>query len=326
MMKESSENLKHMRTTWGLLGLLLVAGGIYLWRYYGQEGATYGSAANFAIADTSQISRVVLTRMVHGEAKQQIDLTRGADQAWTVNYQYPAFKPRVTRMLAVMHLMQVRERLTEQGQHSAQSILATQHIQLDAFDQEELVRSYMIGTQTSDAKGTVMKLRQVDEAFVMELPGFQGYLNAYFPLELNFWRENRLAIIDAAQLASFEITYADSTKQPLRFQQDATGLLPVFEEADTAKVKAYVSQFEGALYAETFATGAFPGQLPALKEKAPDVQIAINYLHAPPSIIHLYTRPDNPNNYFAWIAGDSELLTVQHFVIDPFLKTPQDFR
>ena len=33
----------------------------------------------------------------------------------------------------------------------------------------------------------------------------------------------------------------------------------------------------------------------------------------------LYVRPDNANNYFGWIEGEDELITVQQFVFGPFL-------
>lgn len=315
-----------MRLIWWLAGALLVGVIIYISLDIFRPGSTFSREADFAVEDTSAVSRVVLTRMVQGEARYQIDLRRTAGNAWQLNGEYPAFSPRVTQMLGVMHLLQVRERLAGQGQRTAQEILKTQHIRMDAFDGETPLKTYLIGTQTSDGKGTVMKMLNADEAFVVEVPGFQGYVNAYFPMSKALWRENKLADIEATRLQRINVSYRDSLKEHLEFIRNAQGLQATFEDGDSTKQADYLAQFQGTMYAETFATEEYPGLLEKLKESPADVIIYLQYTDQREQEIHLYERAENPNNFFCWTTGSEELLTVQHFVIDPYLQEPKDLQ
>ncbi|MEO1588697.1 MAG: hypothetical protein AAFS00_15515, partial [Bacteroidota bacterium] len=55
-----------------------------------------------------------------------------------------------------------------------------------------------------------------------------------------------------------------------------------------------------------------------------DREIHVRYKDGTSRDIYMYVREENPNNFFAWIEGEPELITVQHFVIDKFLKKKSD--
>ncbi|GAB4419047.1 MAG: hypothetical protein OHK0039_31090 [Bacteroidia bacterium] len=297
----------------------------YLLFFRGQWGSSYtASETRFAIADTAAIARVVLTQTVQGEARTRIQLDRQPDgDTWLLDGQYPAFRPRVAQLLKALHLVQVRERLYDQGLVSAERILRTMHTRIEVYDHDgRLMQDIYMGTPTKDAKGTLMQRAEARTPYIVELPGLQGYVNASFPLEQVVWRENLLFRARRDQLAMVSVSYADAARSFVLTRDTTTGawLLGGAETPpDSARLAGYLDRFTGAVYAETFATDRYPGMIDKLRTRQPDIVFSVATQQGALRRIVLFTRDDNPNNLFGWVEGSDELLTIQHFVFDKYL-------
>lgn len=314
-----------MRNTLILALLLAALLGIYFGFIYNPSGASFapGDAA-FAVEDTADVYGLVLTQYREGEAGQQVRLERQPDGDWRYNGSYPAMRPRVSNLLQVMSRLEVREVINEAAQANANRFFATIHTRVDAYDQDgDLLLSYDVGSETPNAKGTLMRMRDSETPYVVELPGLQGYVKAAYSLDPHFWRANRLFDANLGRLLRFSVLYREPERSfTLERVNDSTfALAGPGKAADPKRLSQYLSRFEGQVYGETFAEERFPGRRQKLAALDPDIRIVANYRDGSERSLVLYDRDDNPNSLFGWLESENELLTIQHFVIDPFLRT-----
>ncbi len=314
-----------MRNTWVLLAILLALATIYFIFIHGEDTASlYKREIDFAVADTAAIERIVLTRVAEGTEVQQLILERQSQGGWRLNKEYTASQPSVHSLLKTIHLLRVRETLTEAGKEAGKKLLDHKHTRIDIYHKRKLIKSYKVGTEGKGGKGTLMMLDKAQNPYVLEIPGFQGYLNSRYSMELDTWRENLLFDGALVKIKAISINY--NNLQPsvrlFRHTQGAKWQLKGGETwLDSLTLSNYLDNFVGKVFAETFASNRYPEKLDELKLKLADVMLTINYFSGEERKINMYKRPENPNNYFGWIEGTNELLTIQRFVIDKYLIT-----
>ncbi|MEM7658220.1 MAG: hypothetical protein AAF399_18985 [Bacteroidota bacterium] len=317
-----------MKQTLTLLGALLLLGVGYGVFVYDRDGSSLRQEdIAFAIEDTASIERIQLTRLEKGKPVINIDLKREADGSWLINDQYPVIQPKMDQMLKVLHLVHLKEVLVGEGIQSAEKILRTLHTRVEVYDQQGIVKTYLIGTETKDATGTLVKLADAQAPYIVEMPGLQGYINASFPLEADLYRENLLFPARLSNLQRISVTYPQESDASFTLERSGDNwLLAGTEQAPNDQaLQAYLGLFQGKIYAETFATEDFPGKKEALSEQTPDVFLNLSYLDGQERNVVLFARTENLNNYFGWVEGEPELLTIQRFVIDKFLRSKADF-
>ncbi|MCB0852270.1 MAG: hypothetical protein KDD63_08620, partial [Bacteroidetes bacterium] len=147
-------------------------------------------------------------------------------------------------------------------------------------------------------------------------------VNSRFAIDPKVWRENLLFVANPDKIKSVSITYPDPDRSFQLIRESAEDNWRLFaseSKLDEGQLNAYLENFKGQINAESFATNDFPGKLEELKGQAPDVIFSVSYFDMEPRTIYLFEREDNRNNFFGWVEGDEELLTIQHFVFDKFL-------
>lgn len=319
-----------MRNLIILLGLIGVGAVAYFGFIFEKDGTSLHPAEiNFSISDTAAIQSITMTRVVKGEEKQQISLERQANSTWMLNDQYPAFTPRLRNLLKALHVMQVQKVLPDPGLKSGKRLINVMHTRVEVRLKGGGRKTYLVGTQTKDATGTLMQLADAETPFVVEIPGLQGYLNTYFPMGFDLWRENLLFQGQQDFITRISIQYASNPASGFVLQRgdlpDEWAVAGVEVAPSPEALQAYLFQYKGPVYAESFAAQRFPDVLERLKAQTPDITMELRYEDGPARRFFLFYRDDNPNNYFAYIEGKDELLTVQKYVIDQYLAESGDF-
>ena len=313
-----------MRNTLLLLLLLAVLLASYLLFFSKGRSSLNIDETHFAVEDTAIIHKFRLVRMVDGQSKAELILEKNEDQNWMVNGEYPAFQPRINQLLALLMHLKVKETLIDQGLNTAKKLLARRHTRVEISSQSDIIKTIEVGTATKDYKGTLMRLYGADTPYIVERPGLQGFLNSYFSLEEENWRSNLLfdAYLKQIQAISFE-NLTDTTRSWRIYRTDSEASwqwMGGHSKPDLEEIRNYLDLFQGPVYAESFAAKRFPDAFDQLKHRPVDMKFSVDYFAKPSIRILLFRREDNPNNYFGWIEGKDELLTIQTFVIDKFLS------
>jgi hypothetical protein len=322
-----------MKKTLLLLGLLVGLAAIYFFFIFDrQDSSLCKESIEFAVQDTDIIERIAMRRVVNGEELENIILDRQTEKDWTFNGGYNALELRVETLTEAIRLLSVRRTLSDASSEKALSLLDQNHIQVEIFGKEGLIRAYQVGPQTKDFKGTVMLMTGDMPMWcdaspqVVHLPGATGYLNSRFTMEFEQWLENLIFDARKEELSSIQVDCQDvESTFSLQKQNEAWSLAGEEGEVNMAAVDAYLSLFDGKKYAESFAGKNYPTLMDSLKNRTADIVFSLEYQDGNSRKIHLYERPENLNNFFAWVEGEEQLITIQHFVFDPFLKKKNEF-
>ncbi len=313
-MKSSRNNL--------FLFLLLIILGLTAWYLLRNGAKSSFKDGEFAVSDTASITRIMMTPMQKGKSNSPLILEKNTEGKWILNGQYPVLEPQLHYFFKTLAQLKVKEKFKDKGNESAIKALNDFHLNVEIFAGSSRIKAYQLGHEFKTHDGSIMRLQNADAAYVVSVPGYKGYLNARFPLELDAWRENVLFEAKPEKLVSVTVTHHWKPELSFSFKRDNINSSWTLNQnpAPSELVNQYFSAFRGKVYAESFAEAKFPGKKAELEALPhPDIELTLNDSDGKIRTIHLFLRQDNKNNYFGWIEGNNQLLTIQHFVIDRFL-------
>lgn len=312
------------RTTSFLIGLLAVAAlGYFVFIQFAQGGND-----QFHVEDPAAITRIELSQLVKGKPGEKAVLEKKTADEWLVDGKYSANQPKVESFLKTLTQIRVKSPIEEAGQNTALSLLKKSHTRVKVYGPEDVLIEYLIGPTDSKHKSNIMMLEGGSKAYLVSKPGQSGYVSVFYSTTSNNWRELLLFNLEGKDLAQVSVTYADSVGVSYALSRGGEGSPWALADgglADPVRVENYQNLFEGKTFAESLADQAFPELRDSLARRTPDVSFAFATLEGKKGELRLFIRPENPNNYFGYLEGQPDLYTVQHYVMDKFLKTRSFF-
>jgi hypothetical protein len=313
-----------MRNTLILSGILLLMVVAYFLFIHEKDGTSLDvSETAFAMEDTSRVDMLVLEGYTEGNPDEKIVLMKNAAGDWVLNDSLVALEKRVRILLGTLAQLQVREALVGQGRTAGLKLLDRRHVRVRAFRGKRKVKDIFVGTEMKDQRGTLMKLDGAKWPYIVEIPGFQGYLNTRFSLDIQFWRENLLFDGRLANIRSVASAYPDESQsfEISRSSAASSWLLNAGSgTVDSLRLQEYLDQFTSKVYALAIAEDRYPGQREVLKANPPMAVFTVSYFDRDPTRIVIYPMEENRENFFGWIEGQERLLVIQKFVFSRFLR------
>ncbi|MDA3942167.1 MAG: DUF4340 domain-containing protein [Bacteroidetes bacterium] len=180
-----------------------------------------GESADFSVSDTSSVTRVFLADM----DSNQVLLERKG-QHWQLNGVYKAQQNKVDQLLETMYRLRVRNPVPLASHDQVVARMASLGIKVEVyqmvhrinlfdriklFPREKLTKVFYVGDVTRDNLGTYMLKEKAEQAFVMYIPGFRGFvMTRYTPIE-DDWRDH---IIFNEKLADIKSVKLEFNEQP----------------------------------------------------------------------------------------------------------------
>ena len=275
----------------------------------------------FHVSDPTAIGRIELEKVIKGTPATQLTLTRAADNSWQVNDQYTAIQGKVENFLQNLGALRVYQPIPDKGQESSLALLKRNHTRVLVEDRDgnELIH-YLVGPPDSKQASNIMMRQGANRAYFVNRPGHEGYVSVLYSVVETEWRERLLWNLESDQIAEIAIDYPD-TLADLQLSRTALGGAWQVDgqAASGPNADAYIAQFKGKVFAESFAGIAFPGILDSLQRRQPDIRFRYRTFDGRKGGLLLFIRPENANNLFGYLEGATEAYTVQHHVIDPYL-------
>lgn len=322
-----------------VLTLVLAIGAAVL--YYTNKGSgTIGEAAKaFAIEDTSKVTKIFLA----DKYGSQTTLERGENDVWTMNGgQYNAREDAVKTLLTTMKNLAVQSPVGKNARKTILKDMASRAVKVEIYmdGKNKPSKVYYVGGATQNNQGTYMKMEGAEEPFVMEIPGFVGYLSTRYFTESYKWRSTVLFSKPIDQIKSvkveytahpdqsFEIELHDGKEVTLKALQPETYI----ESFDTVAIAQYLGNFKRINYeaVENYSASKVDSIL------ATPVVFAITMVDVDGNTTTVksyrkksrYTpghEPENPSEYdvdrmYANINDEKEIVLIQFFVFDKLLK------
>ncbi|MEJ6734831.1 MAG: DUF4340 domain-containing protein [Flavobacteriales bacterium] len=170
---------------------------------------------DFAIEDTSSISKIFLADKFGND----ITLTR-TEKGWVVNDKYSPREDAIKTLLSTIKSIEVNYPVSNSMHNNVIKNLASKAVKIEIFlnDGKKPNKTYYIGSPGPNMIGSFMLLENSSKAFVMYIPGFNGFLAPRYNIDgasinLDLWRDRSFVKLNPKKINSIEIiNHDDSTK------------------------------------------------------------------------------------------------------------------
>lgn len=233
-----------------------------------------GESADFAVRDTAAVNRIFLANMNNNE----VLIERQGDH-WLLNGENKAQQGKVDQLLETMYKLRVRNPVPLASHDQVVARMASLGIKVEVYQQvyrinlfdriklfqhEKLTKVFYVGDVTKDNMGTYMLIEGADQAFVMHIPGFRGFVMTRFtPLE-DDWRDHVIFSDKLADIKSVELEFNEQPNSSFRIENTGKHSYKLTRTADqlelaydTLRVLNFLTSFDDVRF-EAILTNILP--------------------------------------------------------------------
>ncbi len=311
---------------------------IATWLYVSNSGSTIKKELrDFAVEDTSAITKIFMV----DKNNQSVTLERN-DGSWLLNGEFGVRKDFIDILLKTINRLNVKSPVAKSAHNTIVKNLASKSIKVEIYQKGKLIKTYYVGGVTPDNLGTYMLLEGSAEPFIMDIPGFSGYLTTRYSTFALDWKDRnmfRYKFTDIASVTvenpstpsqSFKITNAGSNKFELLSLADRKPI----QKFDTVSVKEYISLFKNLNF-EVYVSDIPDARKDSIMKSQPVLTLTVEDKNGKKKTARIHYRPNydsapdktcnkinkfDPDRLYAFIHNNKDLVLIQYYVFDPVFK------
>ena len=208
------------------------------------------------------------------------------------------------------------------------------------FPREKCTKVFYVGDATMDSNGTFMLKEGADQPYIVNIPGFRGYISTRFAANPDEWRDH---VIFQESLADIQSLTMEFGGEPMRgFRVDNVGKhqykltrLGDNQEIpfDTLKVINLLSSFSDLRYEELLTNKTAQERMDSIRQspylhkitlenKQGEVQSMKAYNKKVQSVFDIPESEwiDDEDRMYAFVNDDKDLVLIQYYIFDKILK------
>ncbi|MBI5219662.1 MAG: DUF4340 domain-containing protein [Bacteroidia bacterium] len=318
-----------------VIAVILAAAVIYL--YYTNSKSTINKELrDFAIDDTASITKIFLV----DKNNHSITLEK-KENYWTVNKDFTARNDLVNILLKTICRLNVKAPVPKSSHNTIVKSLAANSTKVEIYQNDRLVKTYYVGGSTPDNMGTYMLLEGSSVPFIMDIPGFTGYLSTRYTTDMVEWRERNVFRYKFSDIASVTAETPGAPSQSFKaisYGNNKFGIYSVAEKKDvpvfdTLALKKYIAYFKNLNF-ESYITDISAERKDSVLKSLPITIITVEDRAGNKKTIKMFYRPNykklvdgrgnlyqyDPDRMFSFINSDKDMILIQYFVFDPVIK------
>lgn len=202
---------------------LLGAGIYYLLPGSSSDSPFDPKEAGFTIKDTGSIGRIFLAA-ANGESI----LVERTDSCWMVNKQYKALNSTLNLLLNTFVKQIPLYPVTKNAYDNAVKTMSTHGIKVEVYDRAgKKMKVFYVGGTAVNNTGTNMLMEGATTPYVVESPGFVGYLTPRYATKIRDWRDRTVFSTPANEIKSIQVHYADKPQNSFTAFRNPDGSVAV---------------------------------------------------------------------------------------------------
>lgn len=223
-----------MRKTIIYLLILAVLGvGVWYVLFRNDNNVFGASEAGFTIPDTGSIGKIYLAR-TDGTS---VTIER-VGEGWKVNKEYDVLKSTLKSLMTAMAKQVADYPVPESEHNQVIKNIAGTGIKVEVYNRDgKKMRVYYVGNEVHNFLGTYMLMEGAKRPYVVNIPGFDGYLTPRYTTELKDWRDRMVFDFTADQIRSVTIKYDESPLNNFTLSQDDNGKITVKLDSNLTNLK-----------------------------------------------------------------------------------------
>ena len=296
--------------------------------------------SDFAIEDTSIIQQVFFADKLGNSVT--ISKENGK---WFVNNTYPARNEAVEFMLKTMADIQVKHPVSNSLHDRIVKNMASSAVKVEIYTNNNEVahKTYYVGEESKDLIGSYMLLENSKRAFVVYIPGFNGFLAPRYTIDgskvgEDLWRDRTIFSYNSNEIKSISVENHDDSELSFKMYQNAKNFS--FKRNGSTRV---ISNSQGEEYFNLFKSVKCEGFMNNFSKKDSilnskayyTIRLTLNdgtmdtlttYHKEPKRVEYLQNNGQkldyDPDRMYA--KYNSDLILIQFYIFDKiFLRTPQ---
>ncbi len=328
------------------VSLLAVLAGLYFLKSK-PKTTTPPSLTDFTVENPEDVSLIFMTDQ---SGDNQIFLRKQSDGTWTVNDSFVAWQKEVDFLLD-----ETMAKVKVQGPAPAAAIpnvikyMSIHGIKVEVYsdNMKEPDHVYIVGNTTPTQLGTYFKLPGDNPPAIMTIPGFDGFVNTRYSVDLDHWISRTVFGSTKDQIEEVEVTYPEE-KESFKIEHTPddkflmTSLTITDENKNTGAIKSYCNLFEKRNF-ETFVYVINDSLKAALSEQQPFATIRVKSKNRGIDELKFYPKNANekmhglydedgmalvndPSRYYAIYNKLERVLIVQDYTFKNVLLKANDFK
>lgn len=324
--------------------ILLIGGiGIYYINLRNNQDKIKPDLQNFALSNTDEIDKIFLAR----KGGNPIILTK-KEGIWLLNNSIIANEQKVNMLLVeTASKLIVTGPVPVTARNNVIKKMAATGTKVEFWKGTEKIRTYFVGGTTPDQMGTHMWMEGAQDPYVVNIPGFNGYLNSRYPTDPLEWQSKELFKIANSEILSIDLSYPANPEWSFGFKKKDNAIditvdgINDGKKVNSAALLGYFGLFNG-VYAEGYPENVNPNKVDSLLRAQPFAVLTINSIkgksykltihrkEAQENSHNLYDKQGNrlvydAERYYAFANNSPQLIYIQDLVFKNILVKYQDF-
>lgn len=327
-----------------IITILLVLAAIFL-QHRNKSGTMREELRDFAVEDTGSITKIFLA-----DKNQHTVLLERTPSGWKVDGKYKARPDAIHILLTTIKSLSVKTRVAKAAYNHVVKEIASDGIKCEIYQHGESkpAKVYYVGESTADVLGTFMLIEGSSLPFIIEIPGFQGYLTPrYSPFEIN-WRDISVFDYNPGEIKNISMTYYRQPEKSFSIERTGSSFRifspvtnAVIQNPDTIGLNNYLTFFKYLCF-ESWDVEFTEQQRDSLKSTEPINTIRVTDTKGITSSITTFPKPvttrslmqsdslGNPLKYdadrmYAFMNDGKEFVVIQYYVFGKIFRQLSDF-
>ncbi len=257
--------MKKYRNSLILVGILIVIAAFMLMN---KRSGTFRKESNtFAIKDTSNVTKFFLA----DKNNNAVLIERSANGSWLLNDKYEVNPTMVEVMLKTFISIDIKDPVAKSVRNTIIRMMAGKSVKTEIyqrvyrinlfdrirlFPHEKLTRTYYVGDATMDNSGTFMLMEGSEEPYIVNIPGFRGFVATRYSAMEADWRSHSVFRFRVPDIASVSVNFGEKPERSFRITNQSNRLFTLtstadnrnIEPFDTVRVLEYLSMFKNLNY------------------------------------------------------------------------------
>jgi hypothetical protein len=339
----SLPNMNRNQIVYTVLGFIVAVGILYFLRTSYNFTETEKAAVEYHIKNPDEVTRVYL----FDKYNKTIKLEKQEDGSWLVNDSNEA-DAKMVEILVYKTLPKIRKKglVSNKQKDMILKNMSITGITTEVYtDGEEPEQRYVMGKATGDLKGSYIWKEGSDIAIV-HIPGFDGFVNSRYTLDLDEWLSPTLFRLEKGQIAEVEVDHTADEKGSFKIVQTDTSLVITSMEGqptniNAAALKSYMTNFT-MLNMEGFVGSNYDALYDSLTQSTPLTSLKVKDTKGMLHTLDVHRRPasdrthglydkdgnklaHDPSRYYGISNKYNRVVLIQDYTFGKVLVRYEDF-
>ena len=211
-----------------IIAIILIAiAGMLIWnnRYL---TTIRGDAADFMVWDTAAVTKIYLADRNGYES-----LLERQEHGWSLNKDYVAHPKKIDQILYTLYRVRIKMPVSVASHDNVIQQMASRSTKVEIYQivptinlfnkiklfyKEKRTKVFYVGDATKDSSGTFMLREGADQAYIVYIPGFKGYISTRFSANPDDWRDHVIFHEALANIQSLTIEFGQKPEESFRVE------------------------------------------------------------------------------------------------------------